>query len=70
MATIEPQSARKEQYMIKAKTATELADHIEQYLREHQLNPGRALADATEDQMRMIVQALRRPPILRTTSQG
>jgi hypothetical protein len=56
--------------MIKAKTATELADHIERYLREHQLNPGRALADATDDQMRMIVEALRRPPILRTTSQG
>lgn len=57
--------------MIKAKTATELADHIERYLRKHvPVKPGQALADATEDQMRMIVEALRRPPILRTTSQG
>jgi hypothetical protein len=58
--------------MIKAKTGTELADHIEQYLcksggLDH---PGRALADATADQMKMIIEALRRPPILRTTSQG
>ena len=57
--------------MIKAKTATELADHIERYLRKHvPVKPGQALADATEDQMRMIVEALRRLPILRTTSQG
>jgi len=57
--------------MIKAKTGTELADHIEWYLRKSgELDPGRALADATVDQMKMIIEALRRPPILRTTSQG
>ena len=31
--------------MISATTATELADPIERYLRQHQLNPGSALAD-------------------------
>jgi hypothetical protein len=57
--------------MIKAKTALELADYIERYLREcGEANPGGALADATADQMKMIIEALRRPPILRTTSQG
>jgi hypothetical protein len=56
--------------MIKATTTTELADHIEQYMKKHQLNPGKALADATAEQMRMVVEALRRPPVLRTTSQG
>jgi hypothetical protein len=54
--------------MIKAKTALELADYIERYLREcGEANPGGALADATADQMKMIIEALRRPP---TTSQG
>jgi hypothetical protein len=57
--------------MINAKTAQELADHIEQYLRKHGgLSAGLALVDATEDQMKMIVEALRRPPVTRTTTQG
>jgi hypothetical protein len=57
--------------VIKAKTATDLADYIERYLRKHApVKPGQALADATEDQMKMIVEALRRPPVSRTTTQG
>jgi len=58
--------------MIKAKTPTELADHIERYLQKHGAiqHPGRALARATEAQMRMVIEALRRPPVLRSTSQG
>ena len=57
--------------MIKAKTATELADYIEREMAKiPSLPPGVVLRDATADQMRMIVEALRRPPVLRTTSQG
>jgi hypothetical protein len=57
--------------MIKAKTPIELADYIERYLRKHvPVKPGQALAEATEHQMHMIVEALRRPPVSRSTSQG
>jgi hypothetical protein len=57
--------------MIKAKTPLELADHIERYLLKHvPVKPGQALADATEEQMRWIIDALRRPPVVRSTSQG
>ena len=57
--------------MIKAKTPVELADYIERYLRKHvPVKPGQALAEASEHQMHMIIDALRRPPVSRSTSQG
>jgi hypothetical protein len=56
--------------MIEAKTAAELADYIEREMAKDHRSPGRVLADATFEQMRMIVEALRRPPVLRSTSQG
>ena len=44
--------------MIKAKTSTELADHIERYLlKRAQVKPGQALGDATEDQIKIIMEA-------------
>ena len=57
--------------MIRAKTAIELADYIEREMAKARAsNPGMVLADATADQMKMIIEALRRPPVLRTTAQG
>jgi hypothetical protein len=57
--------------MIRAKTAIELADYIEREMAKVRArNPGMVLADATADQMKMIIEALRRPPVLRTTAQG
>jgi len=48
--------------MIKAKTPLELADYIERYLLKHvPAEPGQALANATDEQMRWIIDALRRP---------
>jgi hypothetical protein len=55
----------------KAKTPLELANHIERYLLKNvPVKPGQALADATEEQMRMIIGALRRPPVAKTTRHG
>ena len=57
--------------MINAKTAAELADYIEREMAKTRArNPGMVLADANADQMKMIVEALRRPPVVRTTAQG
>jgi len=57
--------------MIKAETPAQLADHIERFLDNARgVAPGSVLADATEEQMRMIVEALRRPPVTRSTAQG
>ena len=57
--------------MIKAKTAAELADYIEREMAKTRArNPGMVLAGANADQMKMIVEALRRPPVVRSTAQG
>jgi hypothetical protein len=57
--------------MLKDATTPEaLAKYLEQYLRKHKVNPGQALLTATAEQMRMIIEALRRPPVPRSTSQG
>jgi hypothetical protein len=55
--------------VIKAKTAAQIADHIESYMRKvGGVNPGRALEDASEAQMRIVLEALRRSA--GRTSQG
>ena len=57
--------------MIKAETAAELADYIEKEIAKiHGSAPGIVLADATAAQMRMIIEVLRRPPVLRSTAHG
>ena len=55
--------------MIEAKTAAELADHIERELAKGQA-PGIVLADITGEHLKWIVEALRRLRVLRSTSQG
>ena len=55
----------------KANTPLELAEYLDDYLLKHgAADPGRAFAGASEAQIRMIIEALRRPPVLRTTSHG
>jgi hypothetical protein len=56
--------------MLKDATTPEALAKYEQYLRKHKVNPGQALLTATAEQMRMIIEALRRPPVPRSTSQG
>jgi len=57
--------------MLKNATIPEtLAKYLEQYLGKHRLNPGQALASATVDQMRMIIEAFRGPRVQQHTSQG
>jgi hypothetical protein len=54
-----------------ATTPIALADYLDSYLRKHgALHPGHALADATAEQLQMIIEALRRPPVSRSTAQG
>ena len=54
--------------MIEIKTATELADHIERELAKIQGQaPGTVLANVTPQQMKWIIEGLRRLRVLRVT---